>query len=44
MKITVNSIRHMVVGAGFAGGDQVFGNNLGVEELKPVFDEAMANG
>lgn len=31
-------------GAGFAGGDQVFGNNLGVEELKPVFDEAMANG
>ena len=30
-------------GAGFAGGDQVFGNNLGVEELKPVFDEAMAN-
>ena len=31
-------------GAGFAGGDQVFGNHLGVEELKPVFDEAMANG
>ncbi|KXT46360.1 aldo/keto reductase [Bacteroides intestinalis] len=31
-------------GTGFAGGDQVFGNNLGVEELKPVFDEAMANG
>ena len=31
-------------GAGFAGGDQVFGNNLGAEELKPVFDEAMANG
>lgn len=31
-------------GAGFAGGDQVFGNNLGVEELKPVFDEAMASG
>ena len=31
-------------GAGFVGGDQVFGNNLGVEELKPVFDEAMANG
>ena len=30
-------------GAGFAGGYQVFGNNLGVEELKPVFDEAMAN-
>ena len=31
-------------GAGFAGGDQVFGNHLGVEELKPVFNEAMANG
>lgn len=31
-------------GAGFAGGDQVFGNNLGVNELKPVFDEAMAGG
>ena len=31
-------------GAGFAGGDQVFGNNLGVEELKPVFDAAMAGG
>lgn len=31
-------------GVGFAGGDQVFGNNLGVEELKPVFDEAMASG
>lgn len=31
-------------GAGFAGGDQVFGNNLGVEELKPVFNEAMAGG
>jgi len=31
-------------GAGFAGGDQVFGNHLGAEELKPVFDEAMANG
>ena len=31
-------------GVGFAGGDQGFGNNLGVEELKPVFDEAMASG
>ena len=31
-------------GAGFAGGDQVFGNNLGEEELRPVFNEAMANG
>lgn len=31
-------------GAGFAGGDQVFGNNLGVNELKPVFDVAMAGG
>ena len=31
-------------GAGFAGGDQVFGNDLGVNELKPVFDAAMAGG
>lgn len=31
-------------GVGFAGGDQVFGNNLGEKELKPVFDEAMAGG
>lgn len=31
-------------GAGFAGCDQVFGNNLGVNELKPVFDAAMAGG
>jgi len=31
-------------GVGFAGGDQVFGNNLGVEELKPVFEVAMKNG
>lgn len=31
-------------GTGFAGGDQVFGNNLGVEDLRPVFDAAMAGG
>ena len=31
-------------GAGFAGGDQVFGNNLSVENLKPVFDAAMKAG
>lgn len=31
-------------GTGMAGGDQVFGNNLGAEDLKPVFDEAMKNG
>lgn len=31
-------------GTGFAGGDQVFGNHLGVEELQPVFNEAMASG
>lgn len=31
-------------GTGFAGGDQVFGNNLGVNELKSVFDEAMKTG
>lgn len=31
-------------GTGAVGGDQVFGNHVGVEELKPVFDEAMQNG
>ncbi|WP_304332218.1 aldo/keto reductase [Brachyspira innocens] len=31
-------------GAGFAGGDQVFGNSLFEEELKPVFDMAMSLG
>lgn len=31
-------------GAGAAGGDQVFGNNLSESELKPVFDRAMELG
>lgn len=31
-------------GVGAVGGDQVFGNKLGVEELAPVFKKAMANG
>lgn len=31
-------------GTGAAGGDQVFGNHLSAEELKPVFDAAMQNG
>lgn len=31
-------------GAGAAGGDQVFGNHLFEEELKPVFDMAMKCG
>lgn len=31
-------------GTGAVGGDQVFGNHLEAEELKPVFDEAMAGG
>ncbi len=31
-------------GTGAVGGDQVFGNHVGIEELKPVFDEAMKNG
>lgn len=31
-------------GTGMAGGDQVFGNHLGEEELKPVFDAAMRCG
>lgn len=31
-------------GTGMAGGDQVFGNHLGLEELQPVFETAMENG
>lgn len=31
-------------GSGLAGGDQVFGNSLFEEELKPVFDKAMSLG
>ena len=31
-------------GAGAAGGDQVFGNHLFEQELKPVFDKAMELG
>ncbi|WP_243350210.1 aldo/keto reductase [Parabacteroides sp. FAFU027] len=31
-------------GTGFAGGDQVFGNNLNAEDLQPVFDAAMQGG
>lgn len=31
-------------GAGAAGGDQVFGNHLSEQELKPVFDRAMELG
>lgn len=31
-------------GTGTAGGDQVFGNNLDAEKLKPVFDAAMKAG
>lgn len=31
-------------GAGFAGGDQVFGNHLDAAGLQPVFDAAMAAG
>lgn len=31
-------------GAGAAGGDQVFGNHLFEEELKPVFEKAIECG
>jgi aryl-alcohol dehydrogenase-like predicted oxidoreductase len=31
-------------GTGFAGGDQVFGNNLNADDLKQVFDTAMKAG
>ncbi len=41
--------RKLVLGAwswgkGAAGGDQVFGNNYGVKELKPVFEEGLKYG
>ena len=31
-------------GSGAVGGDQVFGNHLELDNLKPVFDEAMKAG
>ena len=31
-------------GTGAVGGDQVFGNHLSAEDLKPVFDTAMEQG
>ena len=31
-------------GAGAAGGDQVFGNHLFEDDLRPVFDKALACG
>ena len=31
-------------GTGAVGGDQVFGNHLSAEDLKPVFDAAMEQG
>ena len=31
-------------GVGTSGGDQVFGNHLGTEELKPVFEAALVRG
>ena len=31
-------------GIGTSGGDQVFGNHLEAEELKPVFEAAMDHG
>ncbi len=30
-------------GAGFAGGDQVFGNKLGVEEYRCRYEKCMGN-
>ena len=30
-------------GTGMAGGDQVFGNNLGEKDLKPIFDVIKVN-
>jgi len=34
----------VVLGAGAAGGDQVFGNHLFEDDLKPVFDVALKCG
>lgn len=31
-------------GVGSAGGDEIFGNHLGAEELRPVFQSAVAHG
>ncbi|MEO1770527.1 aldo/keto reductase [Candidatus Enterococcus ferrettii] len=31
-------------GSGAAGGDQVFGNHMSLEELKPVFEKSLAEG
>ncbi|MGN1140055.1 MAG: aldo/keto reductase [Oliverpabstia sp.] len=31
-------------GVGAVGGDQIFGNKLGIEELRPVFETAMREG
>lgn len=31
-------------GIGNVGGDQVFGNNLSIEDLKPIYNSAMKNG
>ena len=31
-------------GVGTSGGDQVFGNHMGTEELKPVFEAALVRG
>ena len=50
MNATMNTVMPTIAlgawswGAGAAGGDQVFGNHLFEEELKPVFDKAMECG
>lgn len=50
MNATMNTVMPKIAlgawswGAGAAGGDQVFGNHLFEEELKPVFDKAMECG
>lgn len=31
-------------GTGMAGGDQIFGNTIDIEDIQPVFDEAMQSG
>ena len=50
MNATMNTVMPKIAlgawswGAGAAGGDQVFGNHLFEEELKPVFDKAIECG
>lgn len=48
-ELTKNTIPPVMIGTwswgtGFVGGNTIFGNSLEIEELKPVYDKAVANG